>query len=91
MKRAIFLAVLIVAAASITDAQARSWSASRSPVADGRAAGSPSSPLSSPTFHAPAGFVHDPEAALGLGLTLLGGLAVPAHRLGVVLGHAPAV
>ena len=31
------------------------------------------------------------EGPLGFGVTLLGGLAVPARRLGLVLRHAPAV
>ena len=35
--------------------------------------------------------VHDPEIGLRDGISLLGGEAIPAHRLGVVLGDTLAV
>ena len=39
----------------------------------------------------PSRVIHNPEVERGAGVALLGGLAVPGHRCGVVLRHALAV
>ena len=41
--------------------------------------------------HTPAVFVHEAEVVQCLGLTLLGSLAIPAHRFGIVLRNAPPI